>query len=91
MMSKTVSVTSRRQYFDRFLQKHFTKPTRTLVHDPAEILVEGDVIEYVAFEPEQRRLRLEKGKGKRVKFVLKAVVTPFGSAVEDRVGRGELG
>jgi ribosomal protein S17 len=87
-MAKTVAVSTNRQYFDRFLQKHYTKPSKTLVHDPNETLVEGDVIEYGLFPPAERRERIEKGKGKRVKYVVRGVVTPFGVPLDQRVPRG---
>jgi ribosomal protein S17 len=88
-MAKTVAVSTNRQYFDRFLQKHYTKPSKTLVHDPNETLVEGDVIEYGLFPPAERRERIQKGKGKRVKYVVRGVVTPFGVPLDQRVPRGD--
>jgi ribosomal protein S17 len=87
-MAKTVAVSTNRQYFDRFLQKHYTKPFKTLVHDPNETLVEGDVIEYGLFPPVERRERIQKGKGKRVKYVVRGIVTPFGVPLDQRVPRG---
>lgn len=83
-MSKTVAVSTTRQYFDRFLQKHYTKPSKTLVHDPTEMLVEGDVIEYGLFPPAERAQRIKMGKGKRVKYMVLRVVTPFGVPLEQR-------
>jgi ribosomal protein S17 len=83
-MAKTVAVATNRQHFDRFLQKHYTRPSKTLVHDPADILVEGDVIEYGLFGPMERAERMKMGKGKRVKYVLRRVVTPFGASVHQR-------
>ena len=83
-MSKTVAVSTNRQHFDLFLQKHYTKPVRTLVHDPDQTLVEGDVIEYGLFPPAERDERIKKGKGKRVKYVVKSVVTPFGIPLDQR-------
>jgi ribosomal protein S17 len=91
-MAKTVAVATNRQRFDRFLQKHYTRPSKTLVHDPEEILVEGDVIEYGVFPPLERAERIKMGKGKRVKYVLVRVVTPFGTPLKQRrlrVGLGE--
>jgi len=87
-MAKTVAVSTNRQYFDRFLQKHYTKPSKTLVHDPNETLIEGDIIEYGLFPPAERRERIQKGKGKRVKYVVRGVVTPFGVPLDQRVPRG---
>jgi ribosomal protein S17 len=86
-MSKTVAVATARQYFDRFLQKHYTKPCKTLVHDPEEMLVEGDVIEYGLFPPAERAQRIKMGKGKRVKYMVMRVVTPFGVPLEQRSKR----
>jgi ribosomal protein S17 len=87
-MAKTVAVSTNRQYFDRFLQKHYTKPSKTLVHDPNETLIEGDIIEYGLFPPAERRERIQKGKGKRVKYVVRGVVTPFGVPLDQRIPRG---
>jgi ribosomal protein S17 len=83
-MAKTAAVATNRQHFDRFLQKHYTKPSKTLVHDPQDVLVEGDVIEYGLFAPAERAERIKMGKGKRVKYVLRRVVTPFGSPLDER-------
>jgi ribosomal protein S17 len=90
-MAKTVAVSTNRQHFDRFLQKHHTKPSKTLVHDPKETLVEGDVIEYGLFPPVERAERIQQGKGKRVKYVLRGVVTPFGAPLDQRVPRAGTG
>jgi len=87
-MRKTVAVSTPRQYFDKFLQKHYTRPLKTLVHDPNKMLVEGDVISYGLFEPETRKERREKGKGKRVRYVVKGVITPFGLPLDQRVPEG---
>jgi ribosomal protein S17 len=83
-MSKTVAVATTRQYFDRFLQTHYTKSSKVLVHDPQEMLIEGDVIEYGLFPPVERAHRMKMGKGKRVKYVVMRVVTPFGVPLEQR-------
>lgn len=83
-MAKTVAVATTRQYFDRFLQKHYTRASKTLVHDPNEMLVEGDVIEYALFPPAERAQRIKMGKGKRVKYLVVRVVTPFGMPLEQR-------
>jgi len=89
-MSKTVAVSTNRQHFDRFLQKHYTKAAKTLVHDPGEMLVEGDVIEYGLFPPQERAHRIRTGRGKRVKYVVRNVVTPFGVPLDQRVPRGAV-
>jgi ribosomal protein S17 len=86
-MSKTVAVATTRQYFDRYLQTHYTKPSKVLVHDPQDMLVEGDVIEYGLFPPMERAQRIKMGKGKRVKYTVMRVVTPFGVPPEQR-GKG---
>ena len=86
-MAKTVAVSTTRQHFDRFLQKHYTRPSKTLVHDPQETLVEGDVIEYGLFPPFERAERIKKGKGKGVKYVVREVVTPFGMPLDQRLSR----
>ena len=83
-MSKTVAVATTRQYFDRRLQTHYTKPSKVLVHDPQEMLIEGDVIEYGLFPPVERAQRIKMGKGKRVKYMVMRVVTPFGVPLEQR-------
>jgi ribosomal protein S17 len=89
-MAKTAAVATTRQHFDRFLQKHYTKPSKTLVHDPQDVLVEGDVIEYGLFAPAERAERIKMGKGKRVKYVLRRVVTPFGSPLDERAKNGRM-
>ena len=76
-MSKTVQVTRVVQTFDKWLQKHYTRPSRSLVHDPHSILVEGDVIRYGIFEPGERRARIDAKRGLKVKYEVKQVVTPF--------------
>ena len=90
-MAKTVAVSTNRQYFDRSFQKHYTKASKALVHDPNETLVRGDVIEYGVFPPVERAERIKSGKGKRVKYVVRDVVTPFGIPLDKRVPRGEAG
>ena len=84
-MVKTVRVTYNEQRFDKFLQKNYTKPARALVHDPEQTLVEGDVIEYGLFPPTEQQLRKDKGRGKCVKYVVRGVVTPFGTPLDQRV------
>jgi Ribosomal protein S17 len=85
-MKQTVVVSSNRQYFDKFLQKHYSKPSKSLVHDPQDILVEGDVVAYGLFPPDQRAERVKRGK-KNIKYVLRDVITPFGLPLEQRTPR----
>ena len=85
-MAKNVAVSTNRQHFDRFLQKQYTKPFKPVVHDPAKTLVKGDVIEYGLFSPVEWAERILKGKWKvkRVKYVVRNVVTPFGTPLKQR-------
>jgi len=89
-MSKTVAVSTNRQHFDRFLQKHYTKAAKALVHDPDQTLVEGDVVEYGLFPAQERAHRIRTGRGKKVKYVVRSVVTPFGVPLDQRVPRGPV-
>ena len=84
-MKQTVRVTREELHYDKFLKKHFVQPRRRLVHDPEDVLNEGDVIEFGLFDSETAAARREKGKD--VRYTLKRVVTPFGLAVEDRTPR----
>lgn len=81
---KTVSVTTNRRYLDEATKTHHISEESVLVHDPQNILVEGDVIKYQHFPPDLYEARAARGK-KGVRFVLKEVVTPFGVPVEERV------
>lgn len=82
-MKKTVAVRTHRQVFDKYLKKHWIQRVDTLVHDPEEILVEGDVVVFGHFSSEERAERIKRGK-KTVKFVLKRVITPFGLPLDQR-------
>ena len=78
------------QHFDSFLQKHYTRPLHEKVHDPSNILHEGDVITYGLFPPSERAKREAIGKlggterKRGVRFTLREVVTPFGTPVDQR-------
>ena len=47
-------------FFDKTLHTHWTLDNETLVHDPLGLLVEGDVIDFTRFSPEERARRVEK-------------------------------
>ncbi|EXJ90000.1 hypothetical protein A1O3_03068 [Capronia epimyces CBS 606.96] len=89
-MRKTVRVSRTVQVWDKFLQKHWKKTAHDLVHDPQDILNEGDVITYGPFPPSMRAAREQRGQvggNKQVSHVLREVITPFGTPVEQRVSR----
>lgn len=89
-MQKTVRVTRTVQVWHRHFQKHYKRPHHDLVHDPTNILAEGDVVTYGPFPAAERAERVAMGKMGRdhgVKYVLREVVTPFGTAVEQRTPR----
>ncbi|KAL2441855.1 hypothetical protein ABEF95_016732 [Exophiala dermatitidis] len=89
-MRKTVRVTRTIQVYDKFLRKYWKKTAHDLVHDPQDILNEGDVITYGPFPADMRAEREQKGKlggNRQVKFVLKDIITPFGVPVEARTPR----
>lgn len=100
-MRKTVRVSRTVQVWDKFLRKHWKKTAHDLVHDPHDILNEGDVITYGPFPPSMRAAREQKQQGdnhgqiggansnnkKQVRYVLREVITPFGSPVETRASR----
>lgn len=88
-MRKTVRVSRNVQIWDAHLQKYYTRETHALVHDPDELLVEGDLVSYGGFPPSIAKERLEKGrpvntKGK-VNCCVFDVLTPFGSTVAQRL------
>ncbi|KEF53707.1 uncharacterized protein A1O9_10108 [Exophiala aquamarina CBS 119918] len=89
-MRKTVRVSRNVQVWDAHLQKHYTRASHALVHDPDELLVEGDVVSYVAgFPPSIVKDRLEKGRAVDVKGKVNStvvdVLTPFGRTMADRL------
>ncbi|KIX00946.1 uncharacterized protein Z518_10012 [Rhinocladiella mackenziei CBS 650.93] len=89
-MRKTVRVSRTIQIWDKYLQKYYKKEAHHLVHDPNDILNEGDVITYGPFPPSIRRDREKKGRigGKKlVKYMVREVITPFGQQVEQRTRR----
>ncbi|KAK5060985.1 hypothetical protein LTR84_007526 [Exophiala bonariae] len=88
-MRKTVRVSRNVQVWDAHLQKYYTREKHALVHDPDDLLVEGDLVSYGGFPPSIAKARLEKGrpvdtKG-RVSCCVFDVLTPFGSTVAQRV------
>ncbi|EXJ94655.1 hypothetical protein A1O1_03051 [Capronia coronata CBS 617.96] len=89
-MRKTVRVSRRIQVWDKVLHKNWKKTAHDLVHDPQDILNEGDVITYGPFPPSMHAAREQRGQTEtdsRVRYVLREVVTPFGSPVEERSSR----
>lgn len=50
-MQRTVRVTRTEQVWHAHFQKHYKRPFHELVHDPLNILLEGDVVTYGAFPP----------------------------------------
>ena len=85
-MLKTVAVTTKHRRLDKYTQTHHVEEETELVHDPQGILTEGDVIKYQHFPPDLYAERSARGKTK-VRFVLREVVTPFGTPVEERTPR----
>lgn len=73
-MSKTVRVAYQHREWDRKIRKYYPKTTTYLVHDPRNSLREGDVIEFSSGAP----------RAPSVRHVVERIVSPFGSAVEDR-------
>lgn len=61
-MASTVQITRHHQMFDKFLQKHYTRPLRLKAHDPnpAHFLREGDVVEYGYYTHEEKEARRQK-------------------------------
>ncbi|KAK5446434.1 hypothetical protein LTS15_009773 [Exophiala xenobiotica] len=89
-MRKTVRVSRTVQVWDKYLRKNYKREACDLVHDPKDILNEGDVITYGPFPPSLLEVREQRGQvgGKsRVKYVLRDVLTPFGTPVEQRTSR----
>lgn len=123
-MPQTVQITRQNQVFDKFLQKHYTRPLRLKAHDPnpAGFLREGDIVECGAYTQSEKDTKLAKDaervtreeqrlaeqdksgkavrrfrrneakkkelKGKKVRgvqFVVRRVVTPFGTGLEERI------
>lgn len=88
-MRKTVRVSRNVQVWDRNLQKYYTREAHALVHDPDDLLVEGDLVSYGGFPPSLERDRRARDrpvdtKGK-VACCVFDVLTPFGSSVEQRI------
>lgn len=74
LMSKTVRVAYQHREWDRKIRKYYPKTTTYLVHDPRNSLREGDVIEFSSGAP----------RAPNVRHVVERIISPFGSAVEDR-------
>ncbi|KAI7976995.1 hypothetical protein EIK77_002505 [Talaromyces pinophilus] len=74
LMSKTVRVAYQHREWDRKIRKYYPKTTTYLVHDPRNSLREGDVIEFSSGAP----------RAPSVRHVVERIISPFGSAVEDR-------
>ena len=83
-MKQTVAVRTNKQIFDKFLQKHYNKGMTRLVHDPDDVLVEGDVVAYSPFSATEWEERVRRGKN-NVKHVLSHVITPFGRPLDQRI------
>ncbi|EXJ60106.1 hypothetical protein A1O7_04258 [Cladophialophora yegresii CBS 114405] len=102
-MQKTVRATRNILTFHAPYQKYYTRPTHVLVHDPHNLLHEGDVIRYGGFPPSWRAQRDARGqivvkrhrprdrngvvKELGVRHVVREVVTPFGVPVSQRTER----
>ncbi|KAJ9611580.1 hypothetical protein H2200_004764 [Cladophialophora chaetospira] len=102
-MNRTVRATHNIQLFHAAYQKHYTRPTHALVHDPHNLLLLGDVIRYGEFPPSLRQKRDEKGKivVKRgrprdrngvvkelgVRNLVREILSPFGVPLEQRSPR----
>lgn len=63
-MAQTVQITRNAQTFDKFLQKHYTRPLRLKAHDPhpAGYLREGDIVEYGAYTQAEKDTKLAKDR-----------------------------
>ncbi len=99
-MNRTVRATHNIQTFHAPYQKHYTRPTHALVHDPHNLLREGDVIRYGEFPPSLRAKRDAKGqtvqksgrpvdrngrvKELGVQYLVREIVSPFGVALGSR-------
>ncbi|KIW89173.1 uncharacterized protein Z519_10025 [Cladophialophora bantiana CBS 173.52] len=102
-MQKTVRVTRQIQVWHAHFQKHYTRPTHSLVHDPHNLLLEGDVIRFGAFPPSMREERDRRGqvvvkrhrprdrngvvKEQGVRYIVREVISPFGVPLEQRQPR----
>jgi hypothetical protein len=102
-MQKTVRATRRVLTFHAAYQKYYTRSTHVLVHDAHNLLREGDVIRYGAFPPSWRQQRDAKGqvvvkrhrprdrngvvKELGVRYLVREIVTPFGSPLRERTSR----
>ncbi|KAH0845611.1 hypothetical protein AYO21_05537 [Fonsecaea monophora] len=102
-MQKTVRVTRHIQVWHAHFQKHFTRPTHSLVHDPHNLLLEGDVVRFGAFPPSIRQQRDRRGqvvvkrhrprdrngmvKEQGVRYIVREVLSPFGVPVAQRQPR----
>ncbi|KAL4958473.1 hypothetical protein BDW69DRAFT_154117 [Aspergillus filifer] len=73
-MDRCVRVDHHHTIWDNFLRKTYPKTTSYLVSDPQNSLREGDLIEFSSGYP----------KSRRVHHVVERIVTPFGTAIEDR-------
>ena len=79
-----VQVTRNIMKYDKFLQKHYRFDERSLVFDPNNSLREGDVVNFHQFSANEYNRRVESGKGRQIKHVVHSILSPFGTAIEDR-------
>ena len=102
-MNHTVRCTTRILVRHRKFQKDYTRPTHVFVHDPHNLLLEGDVIRYGEFPPSLREKRDKQGKvvvrrGRKrdrngvvreggVRWMVREIVSPFGLTLEERRAR----
>ncbi|KAK5942371.1 hypothetical protein PMZ80_004934 [Knufia obscura] len=63
-MSQTVQITRHHQVWDKFLQKHYTRPLRLKAHDPNPdgYLREGDIVEYGSYTQAEKDTKLAKDR-----------------------------
>jgi hypothetical protein len=99
-MNRTVHVSTNILVHHELFRKDFLKPHNVLVHDPNNLLVEGDVVSYGLFPPGLRAKRDRRGtvvqrrkrprdknmmmKVKGVEFMVREIITPFGVPLEKR-------
>ncbi|KAG5953379.1 hypothetical protein E4U53_005794 [Claviceps sorghi] len=74
LMQRTVKVRVGGQKWNKVVNKWFPEPKHHLVHDPNSSLRTGDVISIVPGWPTSRRKR----------HVVKHIIAPFGSSINDR-------
>jgi ribosomal protein S17 len=102
-MHKTVRVSRKILVWYVPFKKHYLRDLHVFVHDPHNLLVEGDVIRYGEFPPSLRARRDSRNqkvisrkrptdrngmvREKGVRFMVREIVTPFGVPLEQRTSR----